>query len=102
MRMLCAQHCPAQAISDGQSRQLRAKFSPSIVEAIVSTLWTVFKVKKKTLLSCRVLEEGKTITDIEVSANAMFGVPDEGNLKVHDDVFFELATTEIAVPHVDA
>ncbi|PLW49433.1 hypothetical protein PCASD_01936 [Puccinia coronata f. sp. avenae] len=39
---------------------------------------------------------------IEVSANAMFGVPDEGKLEVHDDVFFELATAEITVPRMDA
>ncbi|OAV97592.1 hypothetical protein PTTG_01907 [Puccinia triticina 1-1 BBBD Race 1] len=39
---------------------------------------------------------------IEVSANAMFGVPDEGKLEPHDDVFFELATAEIAVPRMDA
>jgi len=39
---------------------------------------------------------------IEVSANAMFGVPDEGKLEVHDDVYFELAIAEIVVPRMDA
>ncbi|KAA1114831.1 Glycoside hydrolase, 38 vacuolar alpha mannosidase [Puccinia graminis f. sp. tritici] len=39
---------------------------------------------------------------IEVSANALFGVPDEGQLEVHDDVFFELAMADIAIPRMDA
>lgn len=39
---------------------------------------------------------------IEVSANAMFGVPDEGQLEVHDDVYFQLATADIAIPRMEA
>ncbi|POW14082.1 hypothetical protein PSHT_07542 [Puccinia striiformis] len=39
---------------------------------------------------------------IEVSANARFGVPDEGKLEVHDDVYFTLGTADIAVPRMDA
>lgn len=39
---------------------------------------------------------------IEVSANAMFGVPDEGRLDVHEDVYFELATADIVVPRMQA
>ncbi|KAI9601418.1 hypothetical protein H4Q26_001236 [Puccinia striiformis f. sp. tritici PST-130] len=32
----------------------------------------------------------------------MFGVPDEGKLEVHDDVYFTLGTADIAVPRMDA